>query len=187
MNDRIIVLLLVTYTFGSDFYVAKHGDDSNPGTFDSPFLTIQQAADTMIAGDICYIRQGLYHESVTMDDHDGADGLPIVFTNYNNERVAMDGTVPIDPTWQVHSGNIWKTTLDFDIWQLFVDWNEMVMARWPNANFEDGSIWDKENHWGHGTIDEDSEGYENGTLIDAPHGDVDLAESGLDITDAIAI
>ncbi|MEE2765295.1 MAG: T9SS type A sorting domain-containing protein [Candidatus Neomarinimicrobiota bacterium] len=187
MNDRIIVLMLVTYTFGSDFYVAKHGDDSNPGTFDSPFLTIQQAADTMIAGDICYIRQGLYHESVTMDDHDGADGFPIVFTNYNNERVAMDGTVPIDPTWQVHSGNIWKTTLDYDIWQLFVDWNEMVMARWPNANFEDGSIWNKENHWGHGTIDEDSEAYENGTLIDAPHGDVDLAESGLDITDAIAI
>ena len=187
MSNRIIVFIIVTCAFGSEFYVAKHGDDSNPGTIDSPFLTIQQASDTMVAGDICYIRKGLYHENVIMDDNGGTDGLPIVFTNYNNERVAMDGTIPIGPNWQVHSGDIWKTTLDHDIWQLFVDWNEMVMARWPNANFEDGSIWNKEDHWGHGTIDEDSESYENGTLIDAPHGEVDLAGSGLDVTDAIAI
>jgi len=185
---RLLFPLIAAGTlYSAEYYVAQYGDDNNPGTFDSPFLTIQQAADTMSAGDICYIRQGLYHETVTMDDHDGADGYPIVFTNYNNERVAMDGTVLIDSMWEVHSGNIWKTTLDYDVWQLFVDWNEMVMARWPNANFEDGSVWDKENHWGHGTIDEDSEAYENGTLIDAPHGDVDLAGSGLDITDAIAI
>jgi len=167
--------------------VAGYGDDNNPGTLENPFLTIQQAADTMVSGDICYIRQGLYHEAVSINNQDGMEGSPIVFTNYSNERVAFDGSVSIDSIWQLHSGNIWKTTLDFDIWQLFVDRNEMVMARWPNANFENGSIWDKENHWGHGTIDQDPEAYENGTLIDEPHGDVDLAGSGLDITEAIAI
>ena len=57
----------------------------------------------------------------------------------------------------------------------------MVMARWPNANFYDETIWNKEDHWGHGTIDEDPEAYHNGMLIDAPHGDINLAESGLDI------
>ena len=25
----------------------------------------------------------------------------------------------------------------------------MIMRRWPNASFIDGSIWDKEDHWGH--------------------------------------
>ena len=45
--------------------------------------------------------------------------------------------------WFYQSGNIWKTKLDFDVWQLFVDWEEMVMARWPNAKFSDGSVWDK--------------------------------------------
>ena len=28
--------------------------------------------------------------------------------------------------------------IDFDIWQFFVDYEEMIMARWPNANFIDG-------------------------------------------------
>ncbi len=187
MLKFFIYFLTLSFLYSSDYYVATFGSDSNPGTFVQPFRTIQQAANIMISGDICYIRQGVYHETVNINNQDGIDGAPIIFTNYNNERVVLDGTVAIDSIWQVHSENIWKTTLNFDIWQLFVERTEMIMARWPNANFEDGSIWDKENHWGHGTIDQDQEAYDNGTLIDDPHGDVNLAESGLDITDAIAI
>jgi hypothetical protein len=153
----------------------------------NPFLTIQKAADTMIAGDICYIRQGSYHETIIMDDNDGSDGSPIIFSVYDGERVVLDGTMLLDVVWEVYSGSIWKTTLDFPVWQLFAQRQEMVMARWPNANFTDGTVWDKENYWGHGTIDDDPSAYENGTLIDEPHGDIDLANSGLDITGAIAI
>ena len=187
MPKIIISILFFGILYSSDYYVATFGSDSHPGTFEQPFRTIQQAASNMSSGDICYIREGTYHESVNIENQDGSDGAPIIFTNYNNERVALDGTVAIDSVWQLHSGNIWKTTLDFDIWQLFVNRSEMVMARWPNANFNDQSIWDKENNWGHGTIDEDQEAYENGTLIDEPHGNINLAESGLDITNAIAI
>ena len=179
--------LLIGVLYSSEYYVGTFGSDSHPGTLEQPFRTIQQAASNMVSGDICYIRQGTYHESVNIENQDGSDGAPITFTNYNNERVALDGTVKIDSIWGIHSGNIWKTTLNFDIWQLFVNRSEMVMARWPNANFYDESIWDKENNWGHGTIDADQEAYENGTLIDEPHGIINLAESGLDITDAIAI
>jgi len=187
MKNIISIFLLVAYISGREYYVSHYGNNMNPGTIELPLLTIQAASDSMEAGDICFIRQGIYHETVIMDDHDGMDGLPIVFSSYENERVAMDGTVSIDSIWQVHSGNIWKTKLDFEIWQLFVNWEEMVMARWPNANFADSSIWDKENHWGHGTIDDNSDAYDNGTLIDAPYEGVDLAGSGLNITNAIAI
>ena len=187
MKNIISIFLLFTFIDGREFFVSHHGNNMNPGTIDLPLLTIQAASDSMAAGDICFIRQGIYHETVIMDDHDGMEGLPIVFSSYENERVAMDGTVSIDSIWQAHSGNIWKTKLDFEIWQLFVNWEEMVMARWPNANFADSSIWDKENHWGHGTIDDDPEAYDNGTLIDAPYEGVDLAGSGLNITNAIAI
>ena len=187
MKNIISIFLLVAYISGREYYVSHYGNNMNPGTIELPLLTIQAASDSMEAGDICFIRQGIYHETVIMDDHDGMDGVPIVFSNYENERGAMDGTVSIDSIWQVHSGNIWKTKLDFEIWQLFVNWEEMVMARWPNANFADSSIWDKENHWGHGTIDDNSDAYDNGTLIDAPYEGVDLAGSGLNITNAIAI
>ena len=89
--------------------------------------------------------------------------MPILFTNFNNEKVVMDGTKSIDSVWTLYSDNIWRTTISFDIWQLFVDRTEVIMARWPNASFEDGSIWDKANHWGHGTIDIDQNAYSNGT------------------------
>ena len=183
----IQIFFIISSVSATDFYVSNQGDDNNPGTLDSPFLSIQKAADTMIPGDICYIRQGNYHESVIMNNNDGSENAPLTFSAYNNERVVLDGTVPLQSSWEVYSDNIWKVTLEFPIWQLFSNRQEMVMARWPNANFDDGSIWDKENHWGHGTIDQDENAYTNGSLIDEPHGLVDLAASGLDITGAIAI
>jgi len=187
MKYFILIATLSGFCIGSTYFVSSNGNDSNPGTVTNPFLTIQKAADTMIAGDICYIRQGSYHETIIMDDNDGSDGSPIIFSVYDGERVVLDGTMLLDVVWEVYSGSIWKTTLDFPVWQLFAQRQEMVMARWPNANFTDGTVWDKENYWGHGTIDDDPSAYENGTLIDEPHGDIDLANSGLDITGAIAI
>jgi len=187
MKYFILIATLSGFCIGSTYFVSSNGNDSNPGTVTNPFLTIQKAADTMIAGDICYIRQGSYHETIIMDDNDGSDGSTIIFSAYDGERVVLDGTMLLDVVWEVYSGSIWKTTLDFPVWQLFAQRQEMVMARWPNANFTDGTVWDKENYWGHGTIDDDPSAYENGTLIDEPHGDIDLANSGLDITGAIAI
>ena len=187
MKYLILIATLSGFCLGSTYFVSSSGNDSNPGTMTNPFLTIQKAADTMIAGDICYIRQGSYHETIIMEDNDGSDGSPIIFSAYDGERVVLDGTMLLDVVWEVYSGSIWKTTLDFPVWQLFAQRQEMVMARWPNANFTDGTVWDKENYWGHGTIDDDPNAYENGTLIDEPHGDIDLANSGLNITGAIAI
>ena len=182
-----LLIIFISSISATDYYVSNNGNDNNAGTVDNPFLTIQKAADVMSAGDICYIRQGNYHEVVSMNNNDGSESAPLIFSAYENERVLLDGTVLLESSWEVYSGNIWKTTLDFPVWQLFSNRQEMVMARWPNANFEDGSIWDKENHWGHGTIDEDENAYTNGEFIDEPHGSVDLAASGLDITGAIAI
>ena len=171
----------------SEYFVATYGSDNNVGSFEYPFRSIQRASEAMSEGDICYIRQGTYHENISITNQNGSNGQEIVFTNYNNEKVVLDGTTILNTNWQIYSGNIWKTSLDYDIWQLFLDRDQMMMARWPNANFEDGSIWDKQNHWGHGTIDQDEMAYENGTLIDEPHGEIDLANSGLNIVDAIAI
>ena len=186
---KVILVLKFSFLFSTEYFVSiSYGNDENNGTsLSTPFKTIEKASSLMSEGDICYIRQGLYHETIFIDNISGSEGLPITFTSFLNEKVVLDGTKAIDSLWVLHSDNIWKTTIDFDIWQLFVDRSEMIMARWPNASFTDGSIWDKEDHWGHGTIDLDENSYSNGTLIDYPHGEVNLAESGLNIVDAIAI
>ena len=173
------------------YYVAvSYGNNNNDGkSLSAPFKTIAKAASVMSAGDICYIREGSYHEIVTMNNKDGASGAPIVFTNYNNERVIMDGTVAVDTSWSVHSGNIYKQKLTFRPWQLFADRKEQVMARWPNAKFSDESIWDNDNYWAKGTIDKNNNAYSNGTIIDDPYTNkdgtsIDLNAKGFDLDES---
>lgn len=192
-------LLSISFLQGTNYYVAtSYGSDSNNGTsINTPFKTIGKAASVMSSGDKCYIRQGRYHETITIDDLDGSSGSVIVFTNYNNERVVVDGTTPITSNWtQVGSSNIWRTKLSADIWQLFLNWEEQVMARWPNAKFSDDTIWDNDNYWAKGTIDDDENAYTNGTIIDDPYTNlagttIDLNATGFDLDEtnkqAIAI
>ena len=47
-------------------YVAKTGSDQNPGTETSPFLTIQQAVNTVNVGGTVHVAQGVYPEQVTI-------------------------------------------------------------------------------------------------------------------------
>ncbi|MBN1607253.1 MAG: hypothetical protein JW940_11515 [Polyangiaceae bacterium] len=55
---------------GTDYYVAPTGSDSNPGTLDEPFATLQEGADVAAAGDTVYIRGGTY--SITTPTAAGA-------------------------------------------------------------------------------------------------------------------
>ena len=178
-----VLIISVSLLSATEYYVSPNGSDENSGTIGAPFQTIQHAADLMQTGDNCYLRSGTYHEEIEIINLNGNSSDLITFTNYQDETVILDGTIPITSSWTVHDGNIYKTTLTEDIWQLFVDGEEMVMARWPNAGFDDETIWDQEDHWAHG--DEDSGS--NGVMVDDPHDDVNLANSGIDMTGAIGI
>ena len=46
-----LVLLWTITAQGAIYYVATTGNDTNPGTQDSPFLTIQKCVDIVVAGD----------------------------------------------------------------------------------------------------------------------------------------
>lgn len=168
----------------ADYYVAPWGSDDSSGlSADQPFATIQKAADLMGPGDTCYLREGTYHEAVEIADLYGTEESPVTFRPYMDESVTMDGTVGITGTWEHHSGNIFKTTLEQDIWQLFDDGEMMIVARWPNAFLHDGSIWDQQGTWGLGTNNVSS----NGTLVDSANNGNDLAATGMDITGAMGI
>ena len=80
---------------GNVYYVAKNGNDQNPGTFDSPWLTIQQAAEKMLAGDKVLIRKGVYHEHI-YTVHSGDIKDYIIFSAYPDEVPIIDGTGVIE-------------------------------------------------------------------------------------------
>ena len=179
----LVLIISVSLLSATDYYVSPNGSDENSGTIGAPFQTIQHAADLMQSGDNCYLRGGTYDEEIQINNLQGTSSDPITFTNYQDEPVILDGTIPITSSWTVHDGNIYKTTLTVDVWQLFVDREEMVMARWPNAGFVDGSIWNQEEHWAHGDENESV----NGTEVDDPHSGADLTSLSFSIEGALAV
>ncbi|MBL7113312.1 MAG: hypothetical protein ISS19_15345 [Bacteroidales bacterium] len=147
MRIIIFTLLLAVTACGSGgpviYFVSNEGSDAAKGTLGSPFKTIQQAALVMKPRDTCYIREGRYHEQVLLNGRTGSENLPLVFMAYPGEEVTFDGTVPIRSDWTRQEDNLFTAKTDEPVWQLFVEGRSMCSARWPNGNWDDGSVWDK--------------------------------------------
>ena len=151
-----LFLFTSSLVYSQEKYVSIYGNDnSGDGTIDNPYRSINKALDNLSSGHI-FIRQGRYREKVVINEKTNISIKP-----YQDEKVIIDGTIDLSNfQWELTSNNIFKTTIDQDIWQLFVNNNEMVMARWPNAQFSDKSIYDWDS-WAEGDEDTSS----NGSLV----------------------
>ncbi|PTX98402.1 NosD domain-containing protein [Opitutus sp. ER46] len=131
-----LLVALAQPVVATTYYVAKNGAETNAGTsLAAPFLRIQQAADVMVAGDTCYIRQGTYRETVT-PANSGTSTAAITFAPYGTEKVIVSGADVLSTTWSAYSGSIYATSTTASFRQLFVDGVMMNEARWPNAQVE---------------------------------------------------
>jgi len=76
----VLALALVPHgaALAATYWVSTEGDDSNPGTSESPWRTIQQAADTIAPGDTVFVREGTYDERVTVPASGTGEGTRIV-------------------------------------------------------------------------------------------------------------
>jgi len=83
---------IVAVQTGISLYVSKTGSDANPGTYASPWKTIQHAANEAIAGDTVYVLAGTYHESINLPHSGSAAAGSIVFMSYPGQHVNVDGT-----------------------------------------------------------------------------------------------
>ena len=115
-------------------YVSPDGSDSNPGSFELPLATITYASTLAQPGDQIKLRGGTYKERVYINDLHGTEDEPITISNYDDEKVVIEGAKGIESEWVLHEGNIWKTTVDFDVTQLFLDDAMLIGARWPNIS-----------------------------------------------------
>ena len=93
---RVIVLVLVLASSvagqaGASFYVSTSGSDSNPGTMNLPWLTIQHAANSVSAGATVYVFGGVYSEAVNFPAS-GTASEPIIFESYPGQTAVIDGS-----------------------------------------------------------------------------------------------
>ena len=79
---------------GHVFVVSPSGDDGNPGTTESPFLTVGKAVSVLTAGDIIEVRAGVYAESVEIKDLTASKGSPTIIRSFQEEHALIDASVP---------------------------------------------------------------------------------------------
>jgi|GEM_PF-5405799 len=95
-------LQISTVQASSDnYYVSLSGNDSNSGTENAPFKTIQKAADIAQAGETVFIRGGTHYPTSRIEPANSgneAEGY-ITFTAYPGEEPVVDGAQMGDMGW----------------------------------------------------------------------------------------
>lgn len=93
-----------------EYHVAKNGDDRNKGTFESPFLSIQAAANVANPGDIITVHEGIYRERITPPRGGESETKRIIYQAAKGEKVEIKGS-EIIKNWERFLGDVWKVTI----------------------------------------------------------------------------
>lgn len=94
---------------GITFYVSVNGSDSNDGTLNAPFLTLEKARDAIRAlkadeglpdgGVTVYLREGRYERTSSFElreQDSGEADKPITYTAYPGESVTLSGSEKLE-------------------------------------------------------------------------------------------
>jgi hypothetical protein len=102
------------------YYVAVNGADTNTGSLNSPFQTINIALSHAAPGDQVLVRGGTYYQEVKFP-RSGVPGKTISLLRYPGEKPVIDGSKMTVTGWQalVTINNVSEVTIDgFDICNL---------------------------------------------------------------------
>lgn len=91
-SDWVCSAVPLTPTFQPTLYVSPSGSDENDGrSADRPLRTLQTASAMAQAGDVVWVREGVYAGPVQFEGT-GTASEPIVFESYPGECAVIEGT-----------------------------------------------------------------------------------------------
>jgi hypothetical protein len=118
------------WKYGAYYYISTEVNDTNPGTIEKPFATLEKARDTIRelkqesgipeGGIVVYLRGGTYYRNQSFNlvsQDSGEQGKPIVYKSFPGERATISGGMVLDPevyVWEPyeHMGNmIWRVNV----------------------------------------------------------------------------
>ncbi len=80
-----LFLLLMNFSAAGVFYVSTNGSDANDGlTEATAWATVKYAATKAVAGDVVYVKAGIYNGERIVFSNDGAADSPILFEGYKD-------------------------------------------------------------------------------------------------------
>ncbi len=134
----------------SQFFVSPAGNDSNPGTKERPFASLEAARDAVRKLQplkelvTIYLMEGIYFRDKTLaltPQDSGTAEFPITYRAYGDGQVVISGGKVVSG-WEKEKGDIWKLHLpevlngELFFRQLFADGKRMTRARFPNEGEE---------------------------------------------------
>ena len=123
------VLLLATAAKADIFHVATTGSDTNPGTRNLPFHTIQHAADLAHPGDTITVHTGVYRERVNPPRGGESDRKRITYQAAPGETVEIKGS-EIVKGWTKAKGDVWQVTLPNSFFGRFNPYADVIHGDW---------------------------------------------------------
>lgn len=131
ISVNLVVTAQTTPVVGT-LYVSTTGNDSNSGSKDAPFLTINKAAQVAIAGDVVIIKSGTYTPSSSIVvANSGTSTAPITFFAEVKDGVIIDGSASSTPSAADRQGlfTILGTTSAFKSW-IVIDGLRVIKSKW---------------------------------------------------------
>lgn len=93
-----------------EIHVAKSGSDSNPGSLQSPYLTVGKAAQAAQPGDTVIVHGGTYREWVKPLRGGRDENSRIAYRAAAGEDVQIKGSEPVT-SWVDQGGGLWMVQL----------------------------------------------------------------------------
>ncbi|MCL2488757.1 MAG: hypothetical protein FWE80_08750, partial [Oscillospiraceae bacterium] len=135
-------------TIMTTLYISPGGSDSNDGSLDKPFRSLERARaeaaklNRNMTGDIIvYLREGTHYQGETVifgQADSGSNGYFVRYMAYPGESPVLSGGKPVTGTWTLYDSakNIWKVPLNRDdkLRALYVDGQRAYMANTGNFN-----------------------------------------------------
>jgi len=132
MKQLQIILIAVLFSFtvsAKEYHVAKTGNDTNPGTQESPLLTIQAAANIALPGDVITVHTGTYREWINPVHGGKNDEKRIIYQAAPGEKVEIKGS-EIVIGWVNEKDGIWKVTIPNSIFGNYNPYQDSIFGDW---------------------------------------------------------
>ena len=125
----LIVLLFSFNISAKEYHVTKTGNDKNSGTLESPFLTIQAAANIAQSGDVITVHEGIYRERVNPLQGGKNDIQRIVYRVADGEKVTIKGSDVISK-WIKLEGSVWKVVIPNSLFGNYNPYSDLLTGDW---------------------------------------------------------
>lgn len=133
----ILFFLVSTSVNAAIYYVSSSGNDANSGMSESlAWKTLQKVNSIFFKpGDQILFKRGDSWNGTLNVNSSGLSGVPITYGAFGNgDKPKIYGSETISG-WTNHVGNIYKTTLNFDVNQIFLNDKRAQLARYPKTGY----------------------------------------------------